>query len=82
MLIRTDRLITGNPGDVKPVGHLVPQLRIDYGTGYRIYFLGDGERLGLMLSGGDKTTQTDDIKTAHRIAARSSPTGWPTEDSA
>jgi putative addiction module killer protein len=68
VLIRIDRLIAGNPGDVKPVGHGISEMRIDYGPGYRIYFLREGDRLILLLCGGDKTTQPEDIKTAHRMA--------------
>ena len=70
MLIRIDRLIAGNPGDLKPVGHGISELRIDYGLGNRIYFLRDGDRLILLLCGGDKSTQQEDIKTAHRIASQ------------
>ncbi len=68
VLVRIDRLSMGNPGDVKPVGHGISELRIDYGPGYRIYYLREGERLILLLCGGDKTTQQADIVTAHRIA--------------
>jgi putative addiction module killer protein len=70
VLIRIDRLIAGNPGDVKPIGHGISELRIDYGPGYRIYLLHDGDRLILLLSGGDKSTQAEDIKTAYRIASK------------
>ena len=68
VLIRIDRLAAGNPGDVKPVGQGVSELRIDYGPGYRVYFLRDGDRLILLLSGGDKSTQDADVRIAHDIA--------------
>ncbi len=68
MLVRIDRLAAGNPGEVKPVGQGVSELRIEYGPGYRVYFLRDGDRLILLLTGGDKSTQDADIRTAHRVA--------------
>jgi putative addiction module killer protein len=54
----------GNPGDVKPVGSGVSELRIDYGPGYRVYFTQQGETLIILLAGGDEQTQQRDIKTA------------------
>lgn len=68
MLVRIDRLAAGNPGDVKPVGSGVSELRIDYGPGYRVYFLREEDRLILLLTAGDKQTQDADIKAAHAIA--------------
>lgn len=68
VLIRIDRLAAGNPGDVKPVGHGVSELRINYGPGYRVYFLREGDRLILLLTGGDKSTQEADIRVAYGIA--------------
>ena len=65
---RVERLATGNAGDVKPVGEGVSELRIDYGPGYRIYFTKRGRELVILLAGGDKSTQTGDIKTALRLA--------------
>ena len=62
--IRIRRLSMGNPGDVKPVGKGVSELRIDYGPGYRVYFIQRGETLIILLAGGDKRTQERDIKTA------------------
>jgi len=59
----------GNPGDVKSVGSGISELRIDYGPGYRVYYLQDGLRLVLLLCGGDKSTQRNDIEEAHIIAA-------------
>lgn len=54
VLVRIDRLAANNPGDVKPVGGGISELRIDYGPGYRVYFLREGDRLALLLTGGDK----------------------------
>jgi putative addiction module killer protein len=65
---RIERLIAGNPGDVAPVGEGVSELRIDIGPGYRVYFKKRGQELILLLAGGDKSTQTGDIKTALRLA--------------
>jgi putative addiction module killer protein len=61
---RIRRLSLGNPGDVKPVGEGVSELWIDYGPGYRVYFVQRGETLVILLAGGDKRTQNRDIKTA------------------
>lgn len=68
MLVRIDRLAAGNPGDVKPVGNGISELRITYGPGYRVYYLQAGNELILLLCGGDKSSQDDDIATAKRIA--------------
>ena len=68
VLVRIDRLAAGNPGDVKPVGAGISELRINYGPGYRVYYLRDGDKLIVLLCGGDKSTQGDDIKSARRIA--------------
>jgi putative addiction module killer protein len=65
---RLDRLAFGNPGDVKPVGQGISELRIDYGPGYRVYFLRRGNEIIILLCGGDKSTQATDIKTAKRLA--------------
>jgi putative addiction module killer protein len=66
---RLDRLAFGNAGDVKPVGQGISELRIDYGPGYRIYFMKRGSTIIILLCGGDKSTQTKDIQTAKRLAA-------------
>jgi putative addiction module killer protein len=65
---RITRLALGNPGDVKPVGAGVSELRIDYGPGYRVYYAQRGPALVLLLCGGDKRTQNADIKRAIAIA--------------
>ena len=65
---RLERLAAGNPGDVKSVGQGVSELRIDYGPGYRVYFTKKGRTVIVLLAGGDKGTQTADIKTAQRLA--------------
>ena len=64
ILVRIERLRTGNPGDVKPVGEGISELRIDYGPGYRVYFKKIGQKVIILLAGGDKKTQSKDIKTA------------------
>ena len=68
VLARIERLAGGNPGDVRPVGEGVSELRIDYGPGYRVYFKRTGTELVILLAGGDKTSQAKDIKTALRLA--------------
>ena len=65
--VRIRRLSLGNPGDVKPVGEGVSELRIDYGPGYRVYFAQRGQTLVILLAGGDKQTQDQDIKTAREL---------------
>jgi putative addiction module killer protein len=65
---RIERLAAGNPGDVAPVGEGVSELRINFGPGYRVYFVRRGKRLVILLAGGDKSTQTADIRTALRLA--------------
>ena len=62
--IRIRRLSLGNPGDVKAVGEGVSELRIDYGPGYRVYFVQHGQTVVILLAGGDKRTQDRDVKTA------------------
>ena len=67
ILVRIERLAAGNPGDVKAVGEGVSELRIDYGPGYRVYYKKHGGKVVILLAGGDKRTQTKDIKTALRL---------------
>ncbi|HVZ82554.1 MAG TPA: type II toxin-antitoxin system RelE/ParE family toxin [Terracidiphilus sp.] len=66
--IRIRRLTLGNFGDVKPVGHGVSELRVDYGPGYRVYLAQRGARLVLLLAGGTKKTQQADIAKAKALA--------------
>ena len=68
ILVRIERLAAGNPGDVKPVGEGVSELRIDYGPGYRVYYKKKGRSVVILLAGGDKRTQSRNIKTALRLA--------------
>lgn len=66
--IRVRRLSMGNPGDVRPIGEGVSELRIQLGPGYRIYFIQTGEECILLLAGGDKSSQAQDIKQAKILA--------------
>lgn len=66
--VRIDRLQLGLAGDVKPVGEGVSELRIDYGPGYRVYFVYRGQELVILLAGGDKRTQDRDIRIAIELA--------------
>jgi putative addiction module killer protein len=68
IMVRIDRLSLGNPGDVRPVGEGVSELRIDYGPGYRVYFLQQGTKVVVLLAGGDKRTQSQDIGIALEMA--------------
>ena len=68
MQVRIERLAAGNPGDVRPVGEGVSELRIDYGPGYRVYCKRQSSAVVVLLAGGDKRTQGDDIETALRLA--------------
>ena len=65
---RIRRLSLGNPGDVRPVGEGVSEIRIDYGAGYRVYFVQRGEALVVLLAGGDKDSQERDIRRALELA--------------
>jgi len=69
VLARIERLIGGNPGDVRPVGSGVSELRINYGPGYRVYYLQRGTTLIILLAGGDKSSQVKDIDGALLLAA-------------
>lgn len=62
---RLGRIELGNFGDAKPVGNGVMELRLVFGSGYRIYYGLDGDKLVVLLMGGDKSTQEKDIKNAH-----------------
>lgn len=65
---RLDRLASGNPGDVRPVGNGISELRISYGPGYRVYFIQRGPVLIILLCGGDKSSQGRDIEQARALA--------------
>lgn len=66
---RLDRLAYGLTGDVQPVGEGISELRIHYGPGYRVYYQQRGTTILVLLCGGDKGSQAEDIKTAKRLAA-------------
>ena len=68
ILVRVERLASGNPGDAKPVGKGVSELRINHGPGYRVYYKKQADTVIIMLAGGDKSTQANDIKIAMRLA--------------
>ena len=57
----------GNPGDVKPAGEGISELRIDYGPGYRVYYKDTGKEIIVLLCGGDKRTQSRDIEQAKKL---------------
>ena len=65
---RLDRMKEGNFGDSKSVGSGVFELRVDVGKGYRVYFTNQNNRVVILLVGGDKSTQEEDIKTAKKMA--------------
>ena len=66
--VQIRRLSLGNPGDVRPVGAGVSELRIDYGPGYRVYLIHRGPKTVVLLCGGDKSTQDCDIGRAKELA--------------
>lgn len=66
--VRIRRLSLGNPGDVRPIGEGLSEMRIDYGPGYRVYFMQRGPVVVVLLCGGDKRHQQQDIEAARRIA--------------
>ena len=68
ILVRVDRLIEGNPGQHRDLTDGVSELKIDVGPGYRVYYTHRGNRLVLLLAGGDKSTQQKDITTAIKLA--------------
>jgi putative addiction module killer protein len=65
--LRVDRLALGNPGDVKPVGGGLSEMRIDYGPGYRVYYGKHADSIVLLLCGGTKNGQSSDIKKAKAL---------------
>ena len=64
---RIRRMEKGNPGDTSSVGKGILEMRIDYGPGYRIYYLHRGAQIVILLCGGDKRTQQQDIKRAQTL---------------
>lgn len=73
--MRIRRLAAGNPGDVRPVGQGVSELRVDVGPGYRVYYAARREAFVLLLIGGDKSSQARDIETARGLWE-----AWKAED--
>jgi len=67
---RIERLGMGNAGDVEPVGEGISEMRIHHGAGYRVYYKRTGNTIMMILCGGDKSTQAQDIKRAKEIAAQ------------
>ena len=65
---RIDRFEMGNAGDVRPVGEGVSEMRIDYGPGYRVYYVQQGSELVILLAGGDKNSQAKDVQKAIRLS--------------
>lgn len=68
ILVRIRRLSLGNPGDVRSVGDGVSELRVDYGPGYRVYYIQRGNSVAILLAGGQKRTQARDIAAARALA--------------
>jgi putative addiction module killer protein len=66
--MRVDRLVHGNPGQHRVLRGGVSELKIDFGPGYRVYFTQRGGDLIVLLAGGDKSTQQEDIRTAVALA--------------
>lgn len=66
--MRIRRLSLGNPGDVQPIGAGLSEMRIDYGPGYRVYYMQQGAVVAVLLCGGDKRTQQEDIAKAKMLA--------------
>lgn len=66
--VRIRRLSLGLPGDARPVGEGVSELRMHFGPGYRVYFTEHGGELVILLAGGDKSTQARDIRVAKMLA--------------
>jgi putative addiction module killer protein len=65
---RIDRMELGNFGNAKPVGEGVSEMKINYGPGYRVYFVQRGSELVILLAGGDKSSQSKDIRKALDLA--------------
>jgi len=75
ILARIDRLEDGNPGKKRSVGSGVVEMKIDFGPGYRVYYIQRGSVTVLLLCGGDKSTQDDDIRRAKVLASQ-----WRSEE--
>jgi len=65
---RIRRMEQGNPGDVKGVGKGIMEMRIDFGPGYRVYYVHQGPVIVILLCGGDKKTQARDVSRARQLA--------------
>ena len=68
ILVRIDRLQDGNAGDVAPVGEGVSELRLHFGSGWRVYYTERNYQIIILLAGGNKSTQAKDIKLAQTLA--------------
>ena len=68
IVARIRRMELGNPGDAKNLGVGLMEMRVDYGPGYRIYFVRRGSDVVILLCGGDKHTQRNDIERARMLA--------------
>jgi len=68
VISRIERLSLGNPGDVAPVGDGISEMRINFGPGYRVYYVQRGEEIVVLLCGGDKSSQDSDIRAAKKLA--------------
>ncbi len=66
--VRVDRLVHGNPGEHRNLTEGVSELKINFGPGYRVYYTKRGDHLLLLLVGGDKSSQDDDIALALQLA--------------
>jgi putative addiction module killer protein len=66
--VRVDRLVHGNPGQHRVLTHGVCELKVDFGPGYRVYYTERAGVLTVLLAGGDKSSQQQDIKTAISLA--------------
>jgi putative addiction module killer protein len=66
--VRVDRLQHGNPGDVAPVSEGVSELRLHFGSGWRVYYTERNSSLVILLAGGSKSSQAKDIKLALQLA--------------
>ena len=68
ILVRIQRLEAGNPGDVRPAGDGLSEMRLDFGPGYRVYYKQLGSDI-VLLFGGDKNSQDGDIRKAKKLAS-------------